>query len=64
MAHLLSLLKETGEVIPDSVGRARRLTRFAIVTRYPGIDEAVTERQYEDAVEVAEAVVRWVEGKL
>ena len=61
LARLLSMLEEAGEPIPDAVGQARKLTRFATVTRYPGIDRAVTEHQYAEAVEAAEAVVHWSE---
>ena len=61
VAHLLSLLKEAGEAIPDGVGRARKLTRFATTTRYPAPGRAVTEQQYAEAIEAAEAVVRWIE---
>ena len=64
LALLLSLLREAGEVIPDVVGQARRLTRFATVTRYPMNDQAVTERQYVEAVAIAEAVIRWSEERL
>ena len=64
MSRLLSLLKEAGEAIPDAVGQARRLTQFATITRYPGIDQQVTEQQYAKAIEIAEAVVRWAEERL
>ena len=60
LARLLSLLKEAGEVIPDAVGQARKLTSFATVTRYP-MNRAVTEQHYLEALAIAEAVVRWAE---
>ena len=63
LARLLSLLKEAGETIPDAVGQARKLTRFATVTRYP-IAQAVTEQHYLEALAIAEAVVRWAEERI
>ena len=59
-----SLLKEAGEVaIPDAVGQARKLTRFAIVTRYP-MNQTVTEQHYLEALAIAEAVIRWAEERI
>ena len=58
LARLLSLLKEAGEAIPDAVGQARKLTRFATVTRYP-MNQTVTEQHYLEALAIAEAVIRW-----
>ena len=63
LARLLSLLKEAGEVIPDAVGQARKLTRFATVTRYP-MNRPVTEQHYLEALAIAEAVVRWAEERI
>ncbi len=63
IARLLSLLRESGEAIPDAVGNARKLTRFATVTRYP-MNQVVTEQHYQEAVAVAEAVLRWAEERI
>jgi HEPN domain-containing protein len=35
--------------------------RFAVFTRYPGISPPVTQEEYEEAVSLAEEVVRWAE---
>jgi len=43
------------------VRRAEDLTRYAVVTRYPGLVEPVSESHYRDALVSAEAVVRWAE---
>ncbi len=53
-------------------GRSRRqrkpvkpgtiLSEYATATRYPGLDEPVTEEEHEEAVAIAERVVRWVES--
>ncbi len=63
LARLLSMLKEADETIPDFVGQARKLSRFATVTRYP-MDQAVTEQHYLDAIAIAEDVIRWAEERI
>lgn len=64
LADLVTLLQESGEEIPDTVKQAGRLTRFAVVTRYPGVIEPVTDEEHREAVAIAEAVVQWVEKQL
>jgi HEPN domain-containing protein len=46
------------------VRRAEALTRYAVVTRYPGFAEPVTEAHYQDAIVLAKAVLEWVEDQL
>ena len=36
----------------------------AVHTRYPGLEEPVGEHEYAEAIEIAEAVVRWAEEHL
>jgi HEPN domain-containing protein len=62
LAELLSLVDPAGPAIPESVKQAVRLTRYAVVTRYPGIAEPVSRKEYEEAVSIAETVIRWAEG--
>ena len=64
LAHLLTILEDAGERVPAAVREAEELTRYAVVTRYPGFAEPVTEAQYEEAVAIAEAVVQWVANRL
>jgi HEPN domain-containing protein len=59
LARLLSMLEEAGEEIPEVVRKAEELTRYAVVTRYPGIARPVSEQEYAEAVAVAKEVVRW-----
>ena len=59
LAFLLSILQEDGENIPNEVRRAARLTPYAVDTRYPGVEQPVSEHEYESAIEIAEAVTRW-----
>jgi HEPN domain-containing protein len=56
---LLGLVEQSGTTVPEVVREAGRLTRFAVVTRYPGIAEPVTQEEYERAVAIAEAVIDW-----
>jgi len=64
IAYLLTLVEQTAVQIPDPVRRAEDLTRYAVVTRYPGVAEPVSESHYRDALVSAEAVVRWAEGEI
>ena len=64
LTDLLALIEKRGEPIPEPVQDAGRLSRFAVVTRYPGLAEPVTRKEYEKAVKIAEEVVRWAEEKL
>lgn len=64
IAYLLTLVEQRGVQIPDPVRRAEDLTRYAVVTRYPGLAEPVTESHHRDAVTSAETVVRWAEEEI
>lgn len=61
LAELVGLLEQAGQEVPGAVRQAARLTRYAIVTRYPGLLEPVTSEEYEEAVAIAEEVVLWVQ---
>jgi HEPN domain-containing protein len=61
LARLFTLLEESGEKIPEEVQQAESLTRYAVVTRYPGLTEPVTEAHYQEAVANAESVIHWSE---
>ena len=64
LRRLLALLQDAGEEVPPTVARAENLTRYAADTRYPGTAEPVDEQRYRNAIQIAEAVVRWAEGRL
>jgi len=61
LAQLLTLIQQVGQPVPDQVKEAAQLTRFAVFTRYPGIARPVSREEYEQALMIAEEVVRWVE---
>ena len=60
---LLAVLRETGETIPEDVDAARSLTKYASTMRYPGY-RLVTPQEYQEAVEIAEAVVHWAAARI
>ena len=64
LSHLLTVLETHGESIPDAIRQAEELTRYAARTRYPGFEEPVSETEYQDAISIAEAVIRWAEEQL
>jgi len=40
------------------------LTGYAVEARYPGLAEPVSREEYQEAVALAEKVVRWAEERL
>jgi HEPN domain-containing protein len=64
LARLMTLLEQAGEQIPATVREAEALTRYATATRYPGLAEPVTEKEYRQAVAAAESVLSWVDSRL
>jgi HEPN domain-containing protein len=64
LRKLLGLLKHNGLKIPKYVQEADKLSRFAVVTRYPAAVGPVTRRQYQRAVRIAAAVLRWAERQI
>ena len=61
LGELTADLKKQGIETPASVEDAVVLTSYASEARYPGLSEAVTEKEYREAVLHAEAVVSWAE---
>lgn len=57
---LLDLLPPV-TIPPSEVQDAASLTDYAVLRRYPGDFEPITEEEYQEAVRLAEAVVRWAE---
>ena len=61
---LLHLLEANGHKIPQYINAAKELTQYAHMTRYPGMADPVTQREYRRAVRIAEAVLRWAERQV
>lgn len=64
LAALLTRLEKTTGDLPDSIRQAERLTQFAVEARYPGTAPPVGEEKYQEAVKLADEVVRWAEKQL
>ena len=47
--------------LPSEMEAAALLTDYAVLTRYPGNLEPITEEEYSEAVRLAETVVHWAE---
>lgn len=61
---LMDILESAGVSIPPEVKAADILTQYAVQTRYPGWAEAVSEEEYQLALEMARQVVSWAESIL
>lgn len=61
LKELLAGLREEGLDVPEDLEETARLTSYAFEFRYPGVEESVTEEEYEQAVTLAERVVRWAQ---
>jgi HEPN domain-containing protein len=60
IAHLLETLEQSGLEIPEDVKSSSDLTEYAVHTRYPGLYEPVTAKEFREALAVAEHVHEWV----
>lgn len=60
IAYLTTLLPKTVTVIPE-LNAAASLTSYAVVLRYPGDYEEVSIADYQDALQIAQAVLNWAE---
>ena len=61
LRQLFTLLDSAGHSIPQDIWDAVDLTDYAVETRYPGPAEPVTQKEYREAVKMAERVVKWAE---
>ena len=64
IAELLTLLEQGGISLPEDVRLAAGLSDYAVAARYPGPMEPVTEEEYQEAIVLSAAVLRWVEQLL
>jgi HEPN domain-containing protein len=56
LRELLTLLDSSGYPIPEAIRKVDDLTDYAVETRYPGLSEPVSDKEYRDAVLLAEDV--------
>jgi HEPN domain-containing protein len=57
---LIKLLPEDIQRLPE-LKEAISLTDYAVLSRYPGDLEPVTEKEYKEALKLAKKVVAWAE---
>jgi HEPN domain-containing protein len=60
---LINELEKFTEV-PAHIREATNLTKYAVLTRYPGWHEEITKEKYEIAVKIAEECLDWVENRI
>ncbi len=60
IGYLLKLLPQK-IISPPEALEAASLTSYAVMTRYPGDYEEITKTNHQDALRIAENVVRWAE---
>lgn len=61
LTTLIALVVGAGLSVSEAVAQAARITRFAVLARYPVLAEPVTEEEYERAVAIAKEVVEWAQ---
>ena len=60
---LLSELEKYVE-IPENVKIATNVTKYAVITRYPGEYDEITRKDYEESIKIARDCLDWVENKI
>jgi HEPN domain-containing protein len=63
--NLVSLIKELSKYteLPEEVNETSKLNDYAVQTRYPGDYTPVGEEEYDNAIEIAEKCIKWIESR-
>ncbi|MBF0465719.1 MAG: HEPN domain-containing protein [Nitrospirae bacterium] len=64
ISRLLEIIEGTGTQIPEEIKDSVILTDYAVETQYPGDYVPIDEKMYEEALRIADSVVKWVEKML
>jgi HEPN domain-containing protein len=64
LGQLLKDLATAGVRIPKYLIPIDELTRYAVMTRYPGLSAPVTVVKYRRAIGLAERAVKWAERQI
>ena len=59
---LLDLIRKAGMEVPQEAEESGSLSVYAFSARYPGVAKAVTDEQHQQALSIAESVVKWAEA--
>ena len=60
---LLNELEKFTE-IPENIKVATNVTKYAVITRYPGEYDEITKNDYNESVKIAKDCLDWVENKI
>ena len=60
---LLNKLENFTE-IPENIKIATNVTKYAVMTRYPGEYDEITKKDYEESIKIARDSIDWVETKI
>ena len=60
---LLNELEKFTE-IPEDIKLATNVTKYAVITRYPGEYDEITKENYEESIKIAKDTIEWVENKI
>jgi HEPN domain-containing protein len=60
------LLNELEKIIeiPDNIKKATNLTKYAVITRYPGEYDEITKEGYIESIEMAKDCLEWIENTI
>ena len=47
--------------IPETIKEAINLTKYAVITRYPGEYDEITKESYQESIKIANACLEWIE---
>jgi HEPN domain-containing protein len=50
--------------IPENIIEATKLTKYAVITRYPGEYDEITKENYEESIKIAKDCLEWTENKI
>jgi HEPN domain-containing protein len=64
IGELVSTLEQSGVECTDISPEANRLTRYAVLTRYPGLSEPITNEEYQAAARLAEEIFVWADSQI
>ena len=64
IAELLTLLEQNNIHFPENMRSAAELTDYSVEARYPGPFEPVTEKEFKEALRIAETAIKWAEVEI
>ncbi|MEW5822630.1 MAG: HEPN domain-containing protein [Cyanobacteriota bacterium] len=64
LSELITILQKHSVIIPENLLDVVELTKYAVETRYPDNYHEITEEEYKETIQIAEAIYNWVEEQL